>query len=63
MRTLEAEMLREARTVTGKSKLRQKDIAEWSSAPIKQHDGERLFFLPKLGLHISVIADAATPST
>jgi len=34
MRELEAEILRELRQVTGKPKLRQKDIAEWSTGEV-----------------------------
>ena len=46
MRTLEAAVLNELRTVTGNNKLRQKDIMEWSTGDIKAQDDETKYFLP-----------------
>lgn len=54
MRALEAAILRELKTVSGNNKLRQKDIMEWSTGEIKQQDGETLYFLPVLGVNVSV---------
>ncbi len=58
LRSLEAEMLQEAREVIGKRNLRQKDIQEWSSAEVKPQTGERAFHLPKLGLWVAVKVEA-----
>lgn len=55
LRELEAEILAEARVVTEKPKLRQKDIMEWSTGEIDVHDGERGFFLPKLRVYVSIL--------
>lgn len=54
MATLEREILVEARKVTGKPKLRNKDIMEWSTGEIKPHNGERVFLLPILHVYIAV---------
>ena len=54
LRTLEAEILKEARTVTGKKSLRQKDIQEWSTGDIKVEAGETHYFLPQLRINIAV---------
>lgn len=32
---------------------------EWKSAPIEAHEGETLYFLPKLGIHVAVKLPAA----
>jgi hypothetical protein len=54
MRTLESEILREARTVTGNKKLRLKDIMEWSTGNIKPHDGEKTYRLPETKVFIAI---------
>ena len=54
MRTLEAEILLEAKKVTGKKKLRQKDIVEWSSGDVTVEEGEKHYFLPELRINIAV---------
>lgn len=54
MRTLEAAILRGARTVLKNSKLRQKDILEWSSGDIEPHDGEVVVNVPDPGVFVSV---------
>lgn len=54
IRQLEAAILAEAKQVTGNKKLRQKDIMEWSSGPIKPHEGETIFQLPTTGVYISI---------
>lgn len=58
MRELNAAVLAEARTVTGRRGLRQKDISEWSTGPINQSEGETLFVLPNLGLNCAVLNSA-----
>lgn len=54
MRELEAAVLAEAKIVTGNSKLRMKDIMEWSTGEVKPQAGEELFFLPELKVNIAV---------
>ena len=54
MRKLEAAILQEAKIVTGNKKLRQKDIVEWSTGLIKDHDGEQVFVLPSLHVTIAI---------
>ena len=54
MRTLEAAILAEAKTVTGNKKLRQKDIVEWSTGNVKIEEGEEQYFLPVLRVNIAV---------
>ena len=56
MRELEAAVLAEAKIVTGKSKLRMKDIMEWSTGKIKPQVGEERFFLPELKVYIAIEA-------
>jgi hypothetical protein len=54
IRQLEAEILAEARKVTGRPKLRQKDILAWSTGPVNPEDGEETIFLPGLKVSIAV---------
>ena len=54
IREIEAAILRELKTVAGNSKLRQKDIMEWSTGEIKAHEGEKLYFLPDLKINVAV---------
>lgn len=54
MRSLEAAILAELRTVTGNTKLRQNDIQEWSTSKVEARDGETLYFLPVLSVHVAV---------
>ena len=56
MRELEAAVLAEAKIVTGNSKLRMKDIMEWSTGKIKPRVDEELFFLPELKVYIAIEA-------
>jgi hypothetical protein len=53
LRDLEAAILRELREVTGMKKLRQKDIAQWSTGAVRTGDGELTTFLPTLGVHVA----------
>ena len=53
-RALEAEILRELRHVAKNSRLRQKDIMEWSNGPIKAQPGETLYTLPDLKIKVAV---------
>jgi hypothetical protein len=54
MKQLEAGILRELKTVAKNSKLRQKDIMEWSTCDIKPQEGETLYFLPELKINVAV---------
>ncbi len=58
MRELEADILREARTVTNKKSLRQKDIMEWTTGKIEKRDDETVFHLPDLNVNIAVLKSA-----
>lgn len=58
MATLETAILAELRQVSGVSKLRKKDILEWSTGEVKVEEGETLFFLPSLKIHCSVRTEA-----
>lgn len=61
LREIQAEILAEARVVTKKPKLRQKDIMEWSTGEIDTHEEERSFFLPKLRVYVSILITAVGP--
>ena len=54
MKTLEAAILAEAREVLKNRKLRQKDIAEWSTGEIEAHDGEVVVHLIHIGAYAAV---------
>ncbi len=54
MRELEASILAELKQVAKNSKIRQKDIMEWSTGEVKAQEGETYFFLPNLKVHICV---------
>lgn len=58
MRSLEAAILREARQVTGRKKLRQCDIMEWNTGQIEERGDETIFDLPDIGVKIAVANDA-----
>lgn len=58
LKTLETAILFELRRVSGKRTLRKKDIMEWSTSPVEAHDGETLFVLPELKIHIAVLTAA-----
>jgi hypothetical protein len=53
-RQLDAAILGEAREVTGRKTLRQKDIFEWSTGSVTVEAGEQSFYLPKLQINIVV---------
>ena len=57
MRELESAILAEAKIVTSKSKLRIKDIMEWSTGKIKPQVDEVRFFLPVLKVYILIKED------
>ena len=54
MKTLERDILAEAKIVTGNKKLRMKDILEWSTGPLKKLPGEKNYMLPALKVNIAV---------
>jgi hypothetical protein len=54
MQSLERAVLAELRVVAKNSKLRQKDIMEWSTGKVEAQEGETLYFLPELGVNVSV---------
>lgn len=54
MATLEKAILTELKEVAKNSKIRQKDIMEWSTSEVKAHEGETLFFLPVLHIYCAV---------
>jgi hypothetical protein len=56
--TLERAILDEARTVTGRPKLRKKDLLAWSTGPLPYEAGETPAFLPALQVHVILPAEA-----
>jgi hypothetical protein len=54
MATLERAILAELKQVAKNSKLRLKDIMEWSTGEFPDHEGEVKFFLPDLKVWCSV---------
>jgi len=52
--TLERAVLAELKVVAKNSKIRLKDIMEWSTGDIKPHEGETYYFLPELKVHCCV---------
>jgi hypothetical protein len=55
LRELEAGILRELRRVIGNSKVRQKDIQEWSTTPVTAQGEEKLAYLPELHIYVSYL--------
>jgi hypothetical protein len=53
MRSFEAAILAELRTITGNKKIRQKDIQEWRTAKIDPHEGETVVHLPTTGVWVA----------
>ena len=54
MQTLEQAILAEARTITGNSKLKMKDILEWSTGKIEEQSGEKVYNLPGIQVNIAI---------
>lgn len=54
MRELEAGILSELKRVAGNSKLRLKDMMEWSTGEVKAHEGETRLFLPSNRVFVCV---------
>jgi hypothetical protein len=55
LKTLEAEILRELRTVTGLKKLSAKSIQEWSTSKVDTQGEEKYVYLPTIGVHVSYL--------
>lgn len=47
-------ILEELRVVAQNSRIHQRDIVEWSTGEIKAQDGETLYFLPEMRVHVAV---------
>lgn len=54
LQTVERAILAEAKVVTGKPKLKMKDIMEWTTGEIEPQLGEKLYFLPELQINIAI---------
>lgn len=54
MRELEAQILAELKQVAKNTKIRQKDIMEWSTGKIEVHEGETFFYLPDAKVNVCV---------
>lgn len=54
LRDLDAAILKELRVVCGCKGVLQREIMEWSSGEIAEHEGEKRYFLPGLRLYVSV---------
>jgi hypothetical protein len=52
--TLERAVLAELKVVAKNSKIRLKDIMEWSTGELKPQEGETYYFLPDLKVHCCV---------
>lgn len=64
IRSLETEILAEAKAVLGNAKLRLMDIMEWcSGAHTKTQDGEITAFLPKTGVTVWIKKELDKRST
>lgn len=53
MRDLERVIWAELKVVTGNSKIRLKDIMEWSTGPIEAENGEKLIHLPDMNVNVA----------
>lgn len=58
LKTLETEILAQVRVFAGNSKLRKKDLLEWSTGDIKAQEGEKLIRLPSMGINVCIPEDA-----
>jgi len=58
IRSFEAEILKELRLVAKNSKIRQKDIMEWSTGKVTPRDCETLYHLPNTGVNVAVKINA-----
>jgi hypothetical protein len=54
MASLEQAILAELKIVAKNDKIKMKDIIEWSCSEVEAHEGETLFFLPKLHVNVAV---------
>ena len=54
-KTLETAVLAELRSITGNTRLKMKNVMEWSTGEVKAHEGETYVFLPKLQVHVCYI--------
>lgn len=54
MRELEASIIEEVRQITGRRKLRLKDLLEWKTAPIAEQPGEIVVHCPQNGVYAAV---------
>lgn len=54
LRELEASILAELKIVANNPKLRIKDMAEWSTGPVKAQEGETLYHLPQHNVNVAV---------
>lgn len=57
MATLERAILAGMKTVFNNSKLRIKDIREWSSGDIKPQTGEVVAYIPDPGVFVAVLKE------
>lgn len=55
--TLETLILFNAREAFKNSKLRKKDLREWSSGEIEPQDGEVTIHLPDPGVYVTILAE------
>lgn len=55
--SLETEILAQLKVIAKNSKLRKKDMMEWSSAKLEPHDGEVIISLPALGVEVAILTE------
>ena len=54
MATLETAVLAELIMLTGNSKLKKKDMLEWSTGDIKPQEDEQVWNLPGMGVNVVI---------
>lgn len=61
LKTLENEILRELRAVTGNPKLKMKDVMEWRTTEIAPQAGETVVHLAKVGVYVAYKGAPSSP--
>jgi len=57
MATMEREILAQVKVIVKNSKLRKKDLLEWSTGDIKAQEGEVLVRLPSLSINVCILKE------
>ncbi len=54
MTTFEKQILTALKIETGNRKLKERDMLEWRTSPIKAQEGERVVHLKSLGVYVAL---------